>query len=63
LSMKVGDLVKYTREHKDLQYLTGIVVGTSNERIRHGHVRVLWSDNPDPIWDWTSQLEVISESR
>ena len=57
--MKVGDLVKYTRDHKDLQFLTGLVVETSNERIRHGHVRVLWSDNPAPIWDWTSQLRVV----
>ena len=61
--MKVGDLVKYASRYKDWQDLTGLVVETSNERIRHGHVRVLWSDDPDPIWDWTSQLRVVNESR
>ena len=62
--MKVGDLVKYTREHKDLQYLTGIVVETADGiRFRHGTARVLWSDTPEPSWDWTSQLRVVNESR
>ena len=61
--MKVGDLVKYASRHKDLQDLTGLVVETANDQFRHGHVRVLWSDDPDPVWDWTSQLTVINESR
>ena len=59
--MKVGDLVKYTREHKDLQYLTGIVVETSNDRFRHAQARVLWSDTQDAVWDWINQLRIISK--
>ena len=61
LSMKVGDLVRYTRRHKDLQDLTGLVVETSNDRYSHGQVRVLWSDESDPVWDWISQLRAVNE--
>ena len=61
--MKVGDLVKYTWEHKDLQDLTGLVIETSNDRFRHAQARVLWSDAQDAVWDWISQLKVINESR
>ena len=63
--MKVGDLVKYTREHKDLQDLTGLVVETSNDRFRHAQARVLWSDAQDgsAAWDWISQLRVVNGSR
>ena len=61
--MKVGDLVKYASRHKDLQDLTGLVVDTCNDRFYHGHVRVLWSDDQDAVWDWVSQLRVINESR
>ena len=65
--MKVGDLVKYMREHKDLQYLTGIVVETSaGIRFRHGQVLVMWS-KASPVtakrWEWIEQLRVINESR
>jgi len=63
MKLKVGDLVKYIRTHKDLQDLTGLVVGMSPDRFHHGHVRVLWSDTPSATWDWISQLRVINESR
>ena len=61
--MKVGDLVRYTRRHKDLQDLIGLVVETSNDRYSYGHVRVLWSDESDAVWDWISQLRIVNESR
>ncbi len=61
--MKVGNLVRYTPRHKDLQDLTGLVVEMSNDRFHHGHARVLWSDAHDAVWDWISNLRVISESR
>jgi len=63
LSVRVGDLVKYTRRHKDLQDLTGLVVGTSPDRFYHGLVRVLWSNDPDAVWDHISQMRVVNESR
>ena len=63
MKLKVGDLVKYKRTHKDLSDLTGLVVETSPDRFYHGHVRVLWSDASDAVWDWISQLVVLSESR
>ena len=59
--MKVGDLVKYTWEDKDLQDLTGLVVETSNDRFRHAQARVLWSDAQDAVWDLNSQLSTISK--
>ena len=62
--MKVGDLVKYTRNLKDLQCLAGIVIEMADGiRFRHGSVRVLWSDTSEPSWHWSSQLRVVNESR
>ena len=62
--MKVGDLVKYTRTHKDMQCLAGIVIEMADGiRFRHGSVRVLWSDTAEPSWDWSSQLRVVNEGR
>lgn len=59
--MKVGDLVRYTRKCKDLQDLIGLVVQTSNDRFSYGQVRVLWSDHPESVWDWISQLRIVND--
>ena len=65
--MKVGDLVKYTPRHKELQDLTGVVVESCGDRLfRYDQIRVLWSDADHaegPVWDWVSELRVVSESR
>ena len=61
--MKLGDLVKYKRRHRELQDLIGIVVGSSNDRFYYGQIRVLWSDSHDASWDWIKELRMINESR
>lgn len=58
--MKVGDLVKY-KDHPENGY--GIVLNDDEE----GFYMLYWIDNDpqynDYVWECTSVLEVISESR
>jgi hypothetical protein len=61
--LKVGDLVKYKRRHRELQDLIGIVVESSEDRFRYDQIRVLWSDAHSAVWDWIRELRIVNETR
>ena len=60
--MKVGDLVKYKRRHRELQDLIGVVIESSEDRFRYDQIRVLWSDTHSAVWDWVRELRIVNES-
>ena len=54
--MKVGDLVRYKYDEKQI----GLVMSTYRGK---GQIRVLWSHQTHPVWYRTEFVEVINESR
>jgi hypothetical protein len=62
--MKIGDLVKYKKEHpyKNL----GIIIEVNWEEIdpcQYPAAKIMWSDDCRPFWTRVRELELLNESR